>query len=211
MSSSSANNKRPKIEATNTAAAMTDCSVTISVPEGWQVLSEAPTDSSPSALIGTHSGTFHCDEALACGMLKTLPQWRDAAIVRTRDPEQLAKCDIVVDVGGTYDPATRRLDHHQKTFTDTMAELGFNTRLSSAGLVYRHYGLEFIKEVLAGSGVPDDVIENVMYKKVRAESCTSSNLRRQTESPSQPQPPAPHPVTAGAATSQARDVAAMQL
>lgn len=32
--------------------------------------------------IGTHSGTFHCDEALACYMLKRLPEYEDAEIVR---------------------------------------------------------------------------------------------------------------------------------
>ena len=31
-----------------------------------------------SKLIGTHSGTFHCDEALACFMLKLLPEYKDA-------------------------------------------------------------------------------------------------------------------------------------
>jgi hypothetical protein len=33
-------------------------------------------------LIGTHSGTFHCDEALACFLLKTLPEYRGASILR---------------------------------------------------------------------------------------------------------------------------------
>lgn len=37
--------------------------------------------------IGTHSGVFHCDEALACFMLKQLPEYRDAEIVRTRNQE----------------------------------------------------------------------------------------------------------------------------
>lgn len=35
--------------------------------------------------IGTHSGVFHCDEALACFLLKKLPEYKDAEIVRTRD------------------------------------------------------------------------------------------------------------------------------
>lgn len=35
--------------------------------------------------IGTHSGVFHCDEVLACFMLKQLPQYHDADIIRTRD------------------------------------------------------------------------------------------------------------------------------
>lgn len=32
--------------------------------------------------IGTHDGCFHCDEALACFMLKILPRYKDAIIVR---------------------------------------------------------------------------------------------------------------------------------
>lgn len=35
--------------------------------------------------IGTHSGVFHCDEALACYMLKQLPLYKDAEVIRTRD------------------------------------------------------------------------------------------------------------------------------
>ena len=67
-----------------------------------------------SPKIGTHNGTFHCDEALACFMLKQLPEYRHANIVRTRNPEELAKCDVVVDVGGVYDPEKHRYDHHQR-------------------------------------------------------------------------------------------------
>lgn len=37
--------------------------------------------------IGTHSGVFHCDEALACFMLKQLPEYCDADIVRSRDAD----------------------------------------------------------------------------------------------------------------------------
>jgi uncharacterized UPF0160 family protein len=63
--------------------------------------------------IGTHDGSFHCDEALACAMLKNYTKkFKNASIIRTRDPQKLAECDIVVDVGGKYDPP-RLLDHHQ--------------------------------------------------------------------------------------------------
>ncbi len=48
--------------------------------------------------IGTHSGTFHCDEALGCYMLKQTPKYRDAAIVRTRDPAVLNTLDVIIDV-----------------------------------------------------------------------------------------------------------------
>lgn len=64
--------------------------------------------------IGTHDGTFHCDEVTACWFLKQLPRYKDAEIVRTRDSSKLGQCDIVVDVGGVYDPKTFRFDHHQR-------------------------------------------------------------------------------------------------
>lgn len=32
--------------------------------------------------IGTHNGTFHCDEVLACFLLKLLPEYADAEIIR---------------------------------------------------------------------------------------------------------------------------------
>ena len=35
-------------------------------------------------------------------------------VVRTRDERELDKCDIVLDVGGVYDPRFHRYDHHQK-------------------------------------------------------------------------------------------------
>lgn len=50
--------------------------------------------------LGTHSGTFHCDEALGCYMLKRTAKFADAEIVRTRDPDVLKDLDIVIDVGG---------------------------------------------------------------------------------------------------------------
>ena len=58
--------------------------------------------------IGTHDGAFHCVEVLACAMLKLLPEYNNAQIVRTRNPELLAECDVVVDVGAVYDHKTKR-------------------------------------------------------------------------------------------------------
>lgn len=39
---------------------------------------------------------------------------QNAEIVRTRDPGLLSECDIVVDVGGEFDPSRHRYDHHQR-------------------------------------------------------------------------------------------------
>ncbi len=40
--------------------------------------------------------------------------FNDFCVYRTRDEELLKACDIVVDVGGVYDPDAFRFDHHQK-------------------------------------------------------------------------------------------------
>ncbi|GLB36177.1 putative gamm1 protein [Lyophyllum shimeji] len=98
-------------------------------------------------VIGTHSGTFHCDEALAVFLLRRTNQYRDADLKRTRDPAILDTCDIVVDVGAVYDESKQRFDHHQRGFTEVFGH-GFNTKLSSAGLVYKHFGREVIANTL---------------------------------------------------------------
>jgi len=69
--------------------------------------------------IGTHDGRFHCDEALACTMLKNYTaKFKNATVIRSRDPKVWDECDILVDVGGKYDPP-RLLDHHQIEFQNT--------------------------------------------------------------------------------------------
>ncbi|KAI4468361.1 metal dependent hydrolase - related [Holotrichia oblita] len=87
--------------------------------------------------IGTHSGGFHCDEALACFMLKQLPEYEDAEIIRTRNSDLSSDKKkynnyficvymslMVMDVGKRY------------------------TTLSSAGLIYVHFGMEIIAAIL---------------------------------------------------------------
>ncbi|KAK0198434.1 GAMM1 protein [Armillaria mellea] len=97
----------------------------------------------PAPVIGTHNGTFHCDEALAVFLLRQTTAYQGADLKRTRDPAILDSCDIVVDVGAIYDEAKQRFDHHQRGFTEVFGH-GFTTKLSSAGLVYKHFGKEVI-------------------------------------------------------------------
>lgn len=97
-----------------------------------------------SITIATHNGHFHADEALAVHMLRRhVPDYAGASLVRTRDPSKLAESHTVVDVGGEYDAAKRRFDHHQRGFTTTFP--GRPTKLSSAGLVYMHFGRGIIE------------------------------------------------------------------
>ena len=113
-------------------------------------------------LIGTHNGHFHADEALAVFMLQRLPTYDNSSLLRTRDPALLAECHTVVDVGGEYHPAQNRYDHHQRTFTTTFPSR--STKLSSAGLVYLHFG----KRVIAlETGLEEGSEEvDILWKKL---------------------------------------------
>jgi len=109
--------------------------------------------------IGTHNGTFHCDEALACFLLRVLHP--KAEIVRTRDLKILNSLPIIVDVGATYEPEKGRFDHHQKGFEHTFDDK-HKTKLSSAGLIYKHFGLEVIRKLTNCS----DEQCKIIYQKV---------------------------------------------
>jgi len=119
--------------------------------------------------IGTHNGHFHADEVLACVLLRQLPEYKDAEIVRSRNPADLEPCDIVVDVGAVFDPERQRFDHHQREFSETMKSLNildYETKLSSAGLVYAYYGKAVISSI---TGIPKESPDmTVLYEKMYA-------------------------------------------
>lgn len=86
----------------------------------------------------THDGNFHPDEVFACATLQ-LHYGTDALkIIRTRNTDQIAAADIVVDVGGIYDPDTQRFDHHQNDVPVRDNGIPY----AAFGLVWRHYGTQ---------------------------------------------------------------------
>lgn len=140
------------------------------------VLSKAPlraqsamTASASQKKIATHDGTFHCDEVLACHLLRHHPQFSNATIIRTRDPAILKTADIVVDVGAVYDPALNQFDHHQRGFSSTFSDVGkrSHTKLSSAGLIYKHFGFEVVSKIAQTAKIElSDSDLNRVYLKV---------------------------------------------
>ncbi|XBH20665.1 MYG1 family protein [Jonesiaceae bacterium BS-20] len=88
-------------------------------------------------IIATHNGKFHADDVFGVALLRQLfPQ---AQVVRTRDQAVLDAADIVLDVGGVYDPKILRFDHHQ--LSSGARESGI--LYSAFGLLWQHYGKEF--------------------------------------------------------------------
>jgi uncharacterized UPF0160 family protein len=101
-------------------------------------------------IIGTHNGKFHADEAFACA-LQVAMATRPVTLVRTRDAAQLARCDVIFDVGGVCDPALGRFDHHQRTFSerfDPATATARTTPMAAAGLAFRALGRAFLTEHL---------------------------------------------------------------
>ncbi|KAJ2997261.1 hypothetical protein HDV02_005723 [Globomyces sp. JEL0801] len=96
-------------------------------------------------------------------MLKKLPVYADAKIIRTRDSTVIDKADIVVDVGGTYDHANHRYDHHQRGFMETF-DSNYDIKLSSAGLIYKHYGKQVIQSILKWDSNHPQL--NFIYQKI---------------------------------------------
>lgn len=97
---------------------------------------------------GTHDGTFHADEVTACASLLLFDLIDRNKIHRTRDPEVLAACEYVCDVGGVYDPSIKRFDHHQADYKD---------ELSSAGMVWKYF-----KE----KGIVDEVVYHFVNRSM---------------------------------------------
>src|SRR5258708_5018051 len=84
----------------------------------------------------THSGHFQPDEVFAVATLSILLEG-DYELVRTRDPQIFPSGDYIVDVGGEYDPARGRFDHHQK---GDVGKGSLGISLSSFGLVWKEFG-----------------------------------------------------------------------
>lgn len=85
--------------------------------------------------VATHDGSFHADEVFAVATLSLV----DASlqIVRTRDEDLQASCDLRVDVGMRDDAPRGDFDHHQR---GGAGERPNGVRYASFGLVWRHYG-----------------------------------------------------------------------
>ena len=102
-----------------------------------------------STTIATHSGSFHADDVFGVGVLMGV--YPNHSLIRTRKQELIDTADFVVDVGGTWDAATGRFDHHQRGFNgarpahevdgQTQPGVGF----ASAGLVWAAHGADYVR------------------------------------------------------------------
>ncbi len=87
-------------------------------------------------ILVTHNATFHADDIFATATLSLLFDG-NIKVIRTRDEMQIKEADFVYDVGGEYDPALNRFDHHQKGGAGVREN---NVPYASFGLVWKTYG-----------------------------------------------------------------------
>lgn len=116
----------------------------------------------------THNGTFHSDDVFSAAALTLLFKKRgeDINIVRTRDPEVIKKGDVVFDVGGEYDTAKNRFDHHQVGGAGARDD---GIPFAAFGLVWKQYGTE-----VAGS---KEAALEIDIKLVAPIDCTDNGFK----------------------------------
>lgn len=109
--------------------------------------------------IVTHNGVFHADDVFAVAALQLHLGKDSVQVVRTRDEAVIATGDWVVDVGGLYDPAARRFDHHQP-----------GAPVRDNGLPYAGFGLVWkeVGEALSGSAEVAKRIEERLVMPIDA-------------------------------------------
>lgn len=106
--------------------------------------------------IATHSGSHHADDVFGVAVLAAV--FPDPVLIRTRDPDEIARADFAVDVGGIWDPAAGRFDHHQREFDGARTRIDENGQsvraesYASAGLVWREFGATHVRQVAQSMG-----------------------------------------------------------
>jgi uncharacterized UPF0160 family protein len=127
--------------------------------------------------IATHSGSFHADDVFGVGVLMGV--FPSHSLIRTRKQELIDTADFVVDVGGTWDAATGRFDHHQRGFDgarpahevdgQTVPGVGY----ASAGLVWTAHGADYVRAWAATQGhnlntqAVDDIVRSIDHSLVQ--------------------------------------------
>lgn len=106
--------------------------------------------------VGTHDGFFHGDDVFGYAILSLL--YDDITLIRTRNPDRLKKCDILFDIGETYDPQRKIFDHH--SLESPIRNNGIP--YASAGLLWDFFGRMVINKILPDR-TPEE-IEEIHFK-----------------------------------------------
>jgi uncharacterized UPF0160 family protein len=115
--------------------------------------------------IVTHSGGFHADDVFATALLKAVSEkeGKKVEVARSREKEVWQTGTYVIDVGGVYNEALGRFDHHQEGGAG-VRENGIP--YSSFGLVWKRFG-----ESVCGNKKVADEVERLLVVPIDAHDC----------------------------------------
>ncbi len=119
----------------------------------------------------THSGSFDPDDVLAVAAVRMYLGADQMRIVRSRDPETIATGDWVLDVGGAYDLATNRFDHHQNGVPRRDNGIPY----SAFGLVWRAYGAEICGSAEVAAEIEDRLVLAIDAADNHINVCEAAN------------------------------------
>src|ERR1035437_8023490 len=108
-------------------------------------------------ILVTHNGIFHADDIFATATLSIL-LGGNIEVFRTRDEEMFKKGDYVYDVGGIYDSATNRFDHHQKGGAGTRSN---GIPYAAFGLVWKTYGAEICGSKEVAENLDESLVQSI--------------------------------------------------
>ncbi len=135
-----------------------------------------------NANVITNSGRHHAGDVFATAMLSMLKKVR---VLRTEDQVlvQYAKKNgpkglVMLGIGGEFRADKKRFDYHQEGFEEHYSDF---TKLSTAGLVWRHYSMEILSKfdcplqliVEATMDVSHDLVHGI---DARDQGCLASGI-----------------------------------
>ena len=113
--------------------------------------------------IQTDDGRLHPDECAAITLLSNYYSRKNIPITihRSKEPDY---SNILIGIGGKYDAEHMHFDHHQNTFIEKWPSS--DVVLSSAGLVWRHYGKKIVEMYLTSNPDEYDFSENYTHETI---------------------------------------------
>lgn len=131
-------------------------------------------------IIQTHNGKIHSSECVSIALLTNYYAKKDQEVKVARSRGEL-KSDVLIDVGCIYDFETLRFDYHQEDFCEKWPKS--EILLSSAGLIWRHFGKELLQMYLEANFEDFDhnsdetleELQNIIYFKLFLEIDANAN------------------------------------
>lgn len=105
----------------------------------------------------THDNRFHASDVVAYTLINEI--YPNNMLTRTSDENEIKQGEILISVGCQYDPANNKFDNHQ--YTNEYFNPSCTVPMSSAGMVYKKYGKEYIMHILNIESVSNNVFNKI--------------------------------------------------